>query len=762
MKKGKIKGILCLLSFVMAVGFMTMTASAAPATSIIVNGQDILSAENNTIQCDSGTAVYDPNEKTLTLNNADITAENAYGISFAGGDLNIILNGDSKITSGWSGIYSTERNANLTISGAGSLTIDTSANWGIRTSGNIDVAGAKLKVESQGISFGGIYANGTLSIQNSENVTASGEGYGIWGNGGISITNSTVKCYSTSEEGYYAIYSYGDISVLSGSAVTAESKYIYDDTPAVAAGGVFTISDGSSVTADAVGSNAVNNLGDIIITGENTVLEANTEAQGVPVVYSEEGDISVTDGATYRSLESSVTSLESGGNITIDNATLNVTSGQDYAAYAGGNIYIQNGAVLDISGSDGFSARNIEMNGISRDQEISLENTFLSSSRNISLTDCSLNISGDLTVEAGRDITITGSNLTVSGRGPIYATRNVTVNNSQLDVTADTNPIVANDGTLSIDGENTIVTAKGGQYTGGENVEVRSGRLDVTLTVPDSASYQQAMPAIFATDTLSISGGTVEATATGNESISKCGATANNEIIITGGITTLSGQRAVYLPGDATLSFGSESWYQWADTDRTAPILSTDTPYTYDASDSYLRIEPVGTAYTLTVEGGEGSGTYPAGTEVKISAPSYDAQQHFTGWTVTDGSSVSLADSTAASTSFFMPTENVTITANYESHTLTHYDAKEPTDTQPGWQAYDACSVCGYSTRVEIPALGTGNGTSDTAASDTSDKAAGLGVPETGDDSAPYLWLILLISAGAAVTGLWYRRRIKE
>ncbi len=39
-------------------------------------------------------------------------------------------------------------------------------------------------------------------------------------------------------------------------------------------------------------------------------------------------------------------------------------------------------------------------------------------------------------------------------------------------------------------------------------------------------------------------------------------------------------------------------------------------------------------------------------------------------------------------------------------HDLVHHDAQDPTCTEPGWEEYDTCSRCDYSTCVEIPALG--------------------------------------------------------
>ena len=42
---------------------------------------------------------------------------------------------------------------------------------------------------------------------------------------------------------------------------------------------------------------------------------------------------------------------------------------------------------------------------------------------------------------------------------------------------------------------------------------------------------------------------------------------------------------------------------------------------------------------------------------------------------------------------------------NLNNHALVHYDAQAPTCTKPGWDAFDTCSRCDYTTRKEIPAL---------------------------------------------------------
>ena len=129
------------------------------------------------------------------------------------------------------------------------------------------------------------------------------------------------------------------------------------------------------------------------------------------------------------------------------------------------------------------------------------------------------------------------------------------------------------------------------------------------------------------------------------------------------------------------------------------------------SKNNYLRIEPIGTTYSLTVEGGEGSGLYTAGSEVKISAEPYNSQEHFTGWTVTGANADDvLTDSTAASTTITVPAGGVTVTANYAAHTLEEHATKAPTCTEVGWEAYESCA-CGYSTYKEIPATGHTPGT---------------------------------------------------
>ena len=73
--------------------------------------------------------------------------------------------------------------------------------------------------------------------------------------------------------------------------------------------------------------------------------------------------------------------------------------------------------------------------------------------------------------------------------------------------------------------------------------------------------------------------------------------------------------------------------------------------------------------YTLTVENGEGSGEYELGTEVTVSAQEIEGKS-FSGWT-TQADTVWFSDSSIPQTTFYMPAEDVTVTATYtENETI--------------------------------------------------------------------------------------------
>lgn len=67
----KKKLLAILLSMVMVAGLLPTVAFAAENYDLYVNGEQFTS-EKLSIACGEGTASYDPNTKTLTLNNAQL------------------------------------------------------------------------------------------------------------------------------------------------------------------------------------------------------------------------------------------------------------------------------------------------------------------------------------------------------------------------------------------------------------------------------------------------------------------------------------------------------------------------------------------------------------------------------------------------------------------------------------------------------------------------------------------------------------------
>ncbi len=100
---------------------------------------------------------------------------------------------------------------------------------------------------------------------------------------------------------------------------------------------------------------------------------------------------------------------------------------------------------------------------------------------------------------------------------------------------------------------------------------------------------------------------------------------------------------------------------------------------------------------------------------------------------------------------------------NEAAHTFAWVTDKEATAEQAG-SKHEECTVCGYEkAAVEIPAAATENPSEPPTDTDTpsGDKTSDTTFPETGDNSSIALWIVVMLAAGAALTGtvLYNRRR---
>ena len=111
---------------------------------------------------------------------------------------------------------------------------------------------------------------------------------------------------------------------------------------------------------------------------------------------------------------------------------------------------------------------------------------------------------------------------------------------------------------------------------------------------------------------------------------------------------------------------------QWTgDISGVADSTAASTTFTMGKTNATITatymVPPV--LYSVTVNGGTGatgSGSYAEGKTVKISAGTPPANQQFKNWT-TSSAGVSFANADSSSTSFTMPANAVTVTANFEA-----------------------------------------------------------------------------------------------
>jgi uncharacterized protein (TIGR02145 family) len=104
--------------------------------------------------------------------------------------------------------------------------------------------------------------------------------------------------------------------------------------------------------------------------------------------------------------------------------------------------------------------------------------------------------------------------------------------------------------------------------------------------------------------------------------------------------------------------------------------------YDFDTSvtDNITLLASYSDVYQVTVINGTGSGEYEAGVTVNITAYEKDGYT-FSDWTSTD-ETVIFANSQSDTTTFTMPSNNITVSANYNTYTI-HYDLNGGTGTPP-------------------------------------------------------------------------------
>ena len=260
-----------LLSIVMVAGLLPTIAFAAENYNLYVNGEQFTS-EKLSIACGEGTASYDPNTKTLTLNNAAITnggksdESPKYGIRVVGDtDLTIKLSGTNSITlDNGGGIFADGSSDNYNIIGDGKLTINVKWDALYTLNGNISISeGAELDITSAkgcGITS---YNKGMLSIDGAKVAVSSY--YTAASAKELEIKNNSEVVLIASADQFNAVYmgdenGAGKIEIIN-SKVEATSYY-----PALFTEGNLTV-NGGEVKCTSTADGAIWTRGNILIKG---------------------------------------------------------------------------------------------------------------------------------------------------------------------------------------------------------------------------------------------------------------------------------------------------------------------------------------------------------------------------------------------------------------------------------------------------------------------------------------------------------------
>ena len=301
-----------LLSIVMVVGLLPVTALAADPTvyGIWVDGVQVTS-ENKDNLC-SGTVSYEPTTHTLSLNNATLDNDTMsdYGINtIIPSTLKIRLTGTNSITRtdpyGGMGIAPNSSNS-VEITGDGTLVINVigenydgistaadvkisdKARVIINSKGGLGIAGRMVEIDGATLNSTGLYAGidaHRLKIVNGADVTLKAtqdgrNGAYIWkdqeGNGGdIEIAQSTVTATSY----YPGLFAAGNLTIDGGQVSCTSTA-----DAALWTKGNILIKGGAKVTTDGkypMGGNGT-------FTVEEAEIDAkNTSADNIPAIFDE-------------------------------------------------------------------------------------------------------------------------------------------------------------------------------------------------------------------------------------------------------------------------------------------------------------------------------------------------------------------------------------------------------------------------------------------------------------------------------------------
>ena len=326
-----------LLAAALCLGLLTIGAAAeGPYTAddyrfVNVNGMSILNDPDHTVACGDGTATFEAETATLTLENATLDSFTEVGFSDVTSEktLTVVLKGENSITTQYNGIY---------------------------TNGNMVVkadAGASLKVEATG-EVNGFYAVNDLTIDGGTYEVSSGypafcSDADLTIQGGAKVVNATATNGS-------AIYAANTVIITGeGTSVNTDAYYC-----AVRGDGGVTISGGAVLVGHSENDHPVYTRGALLLDGADVTLTSDYGSATALFADSEEpfninnSKVTVTTAST---------SIFSQGNINITDSVLNINSGANPINARGTLSISGSGTVVTAKGAYPVAGGEIEISG---------------------------------------------------------------------------------------------------------------------------------------------------------------------------------------------------------------------------------------------------------------------------------------------------------------------------------------------------------------------------------------------------------------
>lgn len=443
--------------------------------------------------------------------------------------------------------------------------------------------------------------------------------------------------------------------VLSGASITAPGGSTYSPIDLQGNADVtLTLADGTTSTMSAVNANLCAGIHAASTGGISATLTIN----GAGSLYANGASSGAGIGGAFNA-----SGGEDGGNITISGGTVNATGGNNAAGIGGGG---------DMNtGSGGGAGGNIIING-----DANVTATGGHSGAGIgggdSSTGGNITISGSANVIAtggfsgagiGGGVCSEGGNITINGGTVTASTTNGNAAGIGGGANGDGGNITINGGTVTATGDWTGAGIGGGDGGTGGNISISPSAV---VMAASNGIGNSAIQAVSGSGSV-INAALDNAISASGDSYLKCN---ENILKLPAYYKCFAFNAAAASPIKAYSDSACNSFSFVADI-ITSPDSAVNIPLsaTIDAAPASVSI---GYLLTVNLDGGNGStvsGSYVSGAAVSIDAGTKSGCV-FSGWTNSNGGTFD--DANSASTTFTMPGNATTITANWTQDTKTY------------------------------------------------------------------------------------------